>query len=90
MIAIRVVGLVGPDGTGLFADINDKYIADIGNIDDPTTWRFTDDISQAKTFDDFMSAYPFYTSQSRTMPLRPWDGQPNRPLRAFTIMFEPI
>ena len=86
-ITIRVLELTGRDPTGLFANVAGKYVTDIGNIDDPATWRFTGDISLAKKF-DFMSAWNLYMTQSRSLPFRPTDGKPNRPLTAFTVAFE--
>jgi hypothetical protein len=38
----------------------------------------------AKTFDSQGEAYAFWLQESKTVPTRP-DGQPNKPLTAFTV-----
>ena len=83
-IAIWVTELVGKDPMGLFADSVGKFIAHIGDIDDPRTWYFTDDPSKARLFKDLTCAQEFYCWQSRCRPVRE-DGKDNRPLRAFSI-----
>jgi hypothetical protein len=50
---------------------------------------FTFKVNNAKRFDTKAEALIFWRKQSHTRPLRP-DGQPNRPLTAFTISVEPL
>lgn len=45
--------------------------------------------SQAKTFASQAEAHAFWTQISTRRPRRP-DGEPNRPLTAFTVMIEPV
>ena len=51
--------------------------------------QFTADVKKALTFDDAGAAYDFWNRASPSYPLRP-DGQPNRPLTAYTISVEPL
>ena len=46
------------------------------------TW--TDDPDKAMRFDDAMSVLMFWRQQSSARPLRD-DGEPNRPLTAYTV-----
>lgn len=46
------------------------------------TW--TDDIDKALKFDSFKDAVATWQTQSTKVPLRP-DGEPNRPLTAYTV-----
>lgn len=50
----------------------------------------TDDKMQALRFDDVIEAATCWRRQSRTHPFRLSDGEPNRPLTAFTITFETV
>lgn len=50
-------------------------------------YSFTDNPDEAMTFSDMGQALEFYRRQSVTRPLRD-DGEPNRPLTAFTAAFE--
>lgn len=49
---------------------------------------FTDDPAEALTFDSIEEALRFRGRRSTTVPERP-DGQPNRPLTAFTLAVDP-
>ena len=51
---------------------------------------WTRDKARAKRFADMGAALAEWKRQSKTMPLRPWDGHPNRPLTAYTITFETV
>ena len=64
-----------------------RYIKDIGNIDNPSTWKFVQNKKKAQRY-KFEEAFELYTKISVNQPLRA-DGKPNRPLTAFTIGFEP-
>jgi hypothetical protein len=46
----------------------------------------TNDPDQALKFPDFIAALNFWRQQSTVRPLRT-DGQPNRPLTAYTVEF---
>lgn len=49
----------------------------------------TKDKSKAKQFPSVYEAMNFWRQQSPTLPFRP-DGEPNRPLTAFTVTFENV
>ena len=82
---ICVVKLEGCDPTGRFVDINGKYIHSVPDVDRPCSWKFTTNPRMAKRFDTSTAAYDYYHRQSIHTPLRA-DGEPNRPLRAFTVL----
>lgn len=46
--------------------------------------EWTDDVSKALRFDKASQAIEFWRQQSRARPFR-HDGQPNRPLTAFSV-----
>lgn len=50
---------------------------------------FTNNGTQALTFATYAEAFEFWRQQSTVQPLRP-DGQPNRPLTAWTVEIIPI
>jgi hypothetical protein len=50
---------------------------------------FTTDRSKAMRFSSALTAMEYYYQQSKVVPLRP-DGQPNRPLTAYTISIEEL
>lgn len=52
--------------------------------------RVTRDRGRAMTFPSDKEAMAFWRQQSRVMPLRPYDGKPNRPLTAYSVMVEPL
>lgn len=58
---------------------------------DPETgeseWTFA--MSEALTL-PAADAMTLWRSVHPTQPVRPWDGQPNRPLTAFTVEFIPV
>lgn len=47
--------------------------------------RITWDPEEALQFDSAFRAMEFWRTQSKTVPLRPTDGLPNRPLTAYTV-----
>lgn len=51
------------------------------------TW--TSDPAQAKRFPSAAAAMECYTTVPASQPARPWDGKPNRPLTAWTLLIEP-
>lgn len=52
------------------------------------TW--TDDKAKAKRFPTFADALGEWKRPSAVLPIRPWDGRPNRPLTAYTVGTEPV
>lgn len=48
----------------------------------------TKDPAKAKEFDDLLVALDYWKQVSPTVPVRDLDGQPNRPLTAFTVSLE--
>ena len=86
MIVIRVMDLCGRAVASVAYDAIGKFIVSVDDIDDPTTWRFTEVAVEAKVFEDMASAFVFYRAQSKHMPMR-LDGRPNRPLTAFSVIF---
>lgn len=48
-----------------------------------------DDIRDAMTFADVAEAYAYWRTRSKETPTRP-DGQPNRPLTAYTVEIQPL
>lgn len=50
--------------------------------------KWTDDVTKAKQFDTPADAHACWTAQSKKRPIRP-DGEPNRPMTAFSIVIEP-
>ncbi len=53
------------------------------------TVQATSDPEQAQGFDTHAEAFAYWKSRSRKKPLRD-DGQPNRPLTAFTVQVIPL
>ena len=86
MLSLRIVGLA--DGRP-YPNFDGKYIAEVGDIDNINTWLLTNNIAEAKVFEDHITAIAFYKWQSSLTPMRP-DGKPNRPLTAFTVVFENV
>ena len=50
---------------------------------------WTTRLDKALHFDDAGAAFDFWKTQCRTVPLR-HDGEPNRPLTAFTVEIVPL
>lgn len=51
--------------------------------------EWTDDVAQAIAFDSPAQAWAAWDTQSVACPFRP-DGEPNKPLRAFSICIAPL
>jgi hypothetical protein len=49
----------------------------------------TPELAEARRFDGFRSAWETWQAVPAARPLRD-DGQPNRPLTAFTVSIEPV
>jgi hypothetical protein len=86
-IVLKIVDLVGRIPQQSFENARGKYISQVEDVDLPTEWKLTDDIRGAKEFQNIPLAMEFYRTQSQRAPLRD-DGKPNRPLTAFSVMFE--
>ena len=74
------------DQVYLYALEVEGYVADC-DLSEPTgrgVVTFTKDIDAAKGFDSAMDALMFWRRQHMLQPIRE-DGQPNRPLTAFTV-----
>jgi hypothetical protein len=53
-------------------------------------WRFSGDPGQAIRFQSAFHAFAMWRYRSATVPTRPWDGKPNRPLTACTVVVEAL
>jgi hypothetical protein len=85
MPAIRIVGLVNGepseyDGTYVVDYDPTPQIDEVGGF---VHLVVTEDVTQARQFRTYAQAVAFYQSPSRLGP-RP-DGEPDRPLSAFTV-----
>lgn len=49
----------------------------------------TPDVGRAKQFSTQVEALRFWQQQSKVNPTRP-DGQPNRPLTAYSVTIDPV
>lgn len=47
--------------------------------------RLTDNLDEALVFDSLQSLMATWKTQSKTMPFRPRDGKPNRPLTRYSV-----
>jgi hypothetical protein len=85
MIVLRIIG----DASGEPSSFDGQYLKAFdadrnfynGHIE------VTPDKAHALLFNDVGEAFNCWKRQSRTLPLRP-DGNPNRPLTAFSATFE--
>lgn len=51
---------------------------------------FTDDIAEAKRFADIAEFHAFYRRSPARYPIRPSDGQPNRPMTGYNWQIETV
>lgn len=88
---IRVVGIAGPIARPGNRDAAGKWVQsfDADAHDGRGDAVLTGDPSRAIAFDSFADAMAFWRQTSTVRPTRP-DGQPNRPLTAFTVAIEPL
>ncbi|MBU6232519.1 hypothetical protein KGP36_07855 [Patescibacteria group bacterium] len=49
-----------------------------------------ENIFDAMHFDSLLHAVSYWRTQSTTVPRRPTDGKPNRPLTAYSVKFEKV
>jgi hypothetical protein len=89
-VAILIHGVQmpwGPDHCPESGHYIQRY--DVGASDGRDSVLTTLDINQAAHFADAAEALEFWRTQSRTVPFRD-DGEPNRPLTAFTVEMVPV
>lgn len=84
MADIYAIKVLGTGSKGLFATPRWLESGDVEAHDGLGSADLTDDASKAKQFEDPGSAFKFWRQQSVKRPIRS-DGQPNRPLTAFTV-----
>jgi hypothetical protein len=73
----------GPDPSGRFSNQSGKCVAEVPDIDDPSSWTFDDNPLKAKLFASHSDARDFYFT-----PSKKWfdsDGEPFRPMTAFAV-----
>jgi hypothetical protein len=89
-IAILIHGVQMPSGP-MRCPESGHYIQrfDVGACDGRDSILTTLDITKAAHFADAGEALEFWRTQSRTVPFRD-DGEPNRPLTAFTVSMVPV
>jgi len=88
-VIIKFTRIVGGNLSALRpADYENKYVVAADDVEQPSSWVFTADVSRARAFRDLGEAHQFYMRACRNHPLRP-DGKPNRPLTAFSVLFLP-
>ena len=87
-VTLRVMDIAGPDPGNKFGWLKGKYVRTIEDIDNPFTWQFTPSLEDALKCNP-EDAFKLYYKPSSLQPIRP-DGKPNRPLTAFTMMFEHV
>jgi hypothetical protein len=75
-------------GHPLQADVSGQYLAAYDPDDRAGGWRWSPDLADAMVFADAGAAYSCWTAVCSRQPVRP-DGQPNRPLTAFTVAMIP-
>lgn len=86
MIVIKLIGLAGWDmPTHYDGQYLESYDPDRNAFEGAIV--VTRNKADAMRFADVKQALAFWKQQSRTLPLRP-DGEPNRPLTAFSVTFE--
>jgi hypothetical protein len=88
----HLTGTVALAGLQVPADSAGRRYLETANIeayDGRGTATWTEDPAEAIRFASQAAAIEFWRRQSSVRPLRD-DGQPNRPLTAFTVSVEPI
>jgi hypothetical protein len=88
-VVIRVLGAQMPWGLTDCAETG-RYLVlfDVAANDGQSPVPTATTAAEAAVFANEADAFAFYQTQSRVTPLRD-DGQPNRPLTAFTVELEP-
>lgn len=93
MQVIRIIGLVNGGATAFDGQYLAEFDASRDGVE-PDSGRemmchlvTTSDISEAKIFADVAEVHALWTTVDEREPVRP-DGQPNRPLTAFTVGVE--
>ena len=80
-VVIKICNLVNSPHQAI-----NRYVKEIGDIDNCSTWKFCQNKKKAQNF-TFEEAFELYRKISVKQPLRA-DGKPNRPLTAYTVNFE--
>jgi hypothetical protein len=93
MQVIKIIGLVNGGATAFDGQYLQEFDASRDGVE-PDSGRemmchlvTTPDISEAKVFADVIEVHRLWVTVDEREPVRP-DGQPNRPLTAFTVMVE--
>lgn len=89
MVVIRSMGLVGAELLGVVDESDGKFLQrfDAEARSGKGDIRWTDDKDKALRFHDVGEALKTWKTVSAVNPLR-GDGQPNRPLTAYSVIFE--
>jgi hypothetical protein len=91
---IKLEGLVRGEDTPHDGRYLREYDPQRGGIDpDGVRWMHlvtTDALEEARRFPDLTDALQYVRQVDPHQPRRPEDGQPNRPLCAFSVSIEPI
>jgi hypothetical protein len=83
-IVLRCVELASAPGR--YCSVAGQYLEsmDFNAHDGGGSAKFTDDLNKAKKFGNMREAIAYYRGVPKVRPMR-GDGQPNRPLTAFTM-----
>lgn len=88
MKVLRILGLAGDLSRRTHADGQWVKAYDPDANDGRGALATTDDPADARRFVAVGDAWDFYRQTSRVHPVRLTDGQPNRPLTAFSVVIE--
>lgn len=82
-VVIRIVGLANGEQSGAEGQFVHEYTPNgFEGRGDLVLTRVRD---RAKRYPDAAAAMEDWRRVSETHPVRPWDGEPNRPMTAFTV-----
>lgn len=89
IVCVSHAGIRRPDQDA--PDVTGQYLKsyDAEANDGQGDARWTRNPAEAMTFQDVSAAYACWAKVPRRRPVRDYDGEPNRPLTAFTVTFEP-
>jgi hypothetical protein len=95
MVGLKIIGLIAGGPTPFDGEWLSEYDPDRDSTE-PTTGapmvahvRTTPDPAKALAFESAVDAMNEWKRVSKSAPVRP-DGQPNRPLTAFTVEVSPL
>jgi hypothetical protein len=83
LIGIWLVGILGVPVNAWLKS------CDVDSRDGRGTIEMTMLLEEAMRFEDYVLAWEYWNRRSTIRPTRP-DGQPNRPLTAYTVMFKEL